>query len=292
MIRSMTGFGKKMAVWHEASVSIEMRSVNQRFLEVTVRAPRSMAELDDGIKKMVQQRCRRGRIDVTVSIHGGRTGGKTLQLDRSLAKQYHQALRDLKKSLRLAGTINVGLLAGFRDLFSLSEEPLNESELQDLILELAGGALNELERMRRQEGQALAKDFADHVHRLRERAQQIAEKAPRLVADHYTRMQTRIEKLTVTEGLDQGRLLQELAVFADRCDISEELVRLESHMVQFEQTLTSDESVGKTLEFLLQEVGREVNTIGSKANDAAVAQLVVAMKAEVEKMREQVQNVE
>ncbi len=292
MIRSMTGFGKKMAVWREASVSMEMRSVNQRFLEVAVRAPRSMTELDDGIKKMVQQRCRRGRIDVTVSIHGGRPGGKTLQLDRSLAKQYHQALRELKKSLRLAGTIDVGLLAGFRDLFSLSEEPLNESELQGLILELAGGALNELERMRRQEGQALAKDFADHVHRLRERAQQIAEKAPRLVADHYTRMQTRIEKLIVTEGLDQGRLLQELAVFADRCDISEELVRLESHMVQFEQTLTSDESVGKTLEFLLQEVGREVNTIGSKANDAAVAQLVVAMKAEVEKMREQVQNVE
>ncbi len=292
MIRSMTGFGKKMAVWREASVSMEMRSVNQRFLEVAVRAPRSMTELDDGIKKMVQQRCRRGRIDVTVSIHGGRTGGKTLQLDRNLAKQYHQALRELKKSLRLAGTIDVGLLAGFRDLFSLSEEPLNESELQGLILELAGGALNELERMRRQEGQALAKDFADHVHRLRERAQQIAEKAPRLVADHYTRMQTRIEKLIVTEGLDQGRLLQELAVFADRCDISEELVRLESHMVQFEQTLTSDESVGKTLEFLLQEVGREVNTIGSKANDAAVAQLVVAMKAEVEKMREQVQNVE
>jgi uncharacterized protein (TIGR00255 family) len=292
MIRSMTGFGKKMAVWREASVSMEMRSVNQRFLEVAVRAPRSMTELDDGIKKMVQQRCRRGRIDVTVSIHGGRTGGKTLQLDRNLAKQYHQALRELKKSLRLAGTIDVGLLAGFRDLFSLSEEPLNEAELQGLILELAGGALNELERMRRQEGQALAKDFADHVHRLRERAQQIAEKAPRLVADHYTRMQTRIEKLTVTEGLDQGRLLQELAVFADRCDISEELVRLESHMVQFEQTLTSDESVGKTLEFLLQEVGREVNTIGSKANDAAVAQLVVAMKAEVEKMREQVQNVE
>lgn len=292
MIRSMTGFGKKTILWHEASVSVEMRSVNQRFLEVAVRVPRSMSELEDGIKKLVQPRCRRGRIDVAVSIHGGRSGGKTLQLDHNLAKQYHQALRDLKKSLRLAGSIDVGLLAGFRDLFSLSEEPPNPSELQGLVLELAEGALSELERMRRQEGQALAKDLTVHIFRLREQAQQIAEKAPRLVTDHYTRMQSRIEKLTATDALDQGRLLQEVALFADRCDISEELVRLESHMVQFEQTLKSDEAVGKTLEFLLQEVGREVNTIGSKANDAAVSQWVVALKAEVEKMREQVQNVE
>jgi uncharacterized protein (TIGR00255 family) len=292
MIRSMTGFGKKTILWHEASVSVEMRSVNQRFLEVAVRVPRSMSELEDGIKKLVQPRCRRGRVDVAVSVHGGRSGGKTLQLDRNLAKQYHQALRDLKKSLRLAGSIDVGLLAGFRDLFSLSEEPPNLSELQGLVLELAEGALNELERMRRLEGQALAKDLTTHIFRLREQAQQIAEKAPRLVTDHYTRMQSRIEKLTATAALDQGRLLQEVALFADRCDISEELVRLESHMVQFEQTLKSDEAVGKTLEFLLQEVGREVNTIGSKANDAAVSQWVVALKAEVEKMREQVQNVE
>lgn len=292
MIRSMTGFGKKMAVWHETSVSVEMRSVNHRFLEVAVRVPRSMAELEDGIKKAVQQRCRRGRIDVTVSIHGGRTGGKTLQLDRNLAKQYHQALRDLKTSLRLGGTVDVGLLAGFRELFSLSDEPVNLSELHDLILELAGGALNELEQMRRQEGQALATDFTHHVHRLREHAQQIGERVPRLAEENYLRMQNRLEKLMATGIPDQPRLLQELALFADRCDISEELVRLESHMVQFEHTLKSKDAVGKTLEFLLQEVGREVNTIGSKANDAAVAQLVVAMKAEVEKMREQVQNVE
>lgn len=292
MIRSMTGFGKKMAVWHEASLSVEMRSVNHRFLEVAVRVPRFMTELEDAIRKAVQQRCRRGRIDVTVSIHGGRTGGKTVQLDRNLAKQYHQALRDLKKTLRLGGAIDVGLLAGFRDLFSLSDEPVNASELPGRIVDLAGDALDELERMRRHEGQALAKDFTHHVHRLRECRQQVADKAPRLAEDSYKRMQSRIEKLMVTDIPDQPRLLQELAVLADRCDISEELVRLESHMIQFEHTLKREDAVGKTLEFLLQEMGREVNTIGSKANDAAVAQLVVAMKAEVEKMREQVQNVE
>jgi uncharacterized protein (TIGR00255 family) len=292
MIRSMTGFGKKMATWQDTSLSVEMRSVNHRFLEVAVRAPRSMADLEDGIKKAVQQRCRRGRIDVTVSLHGGRSGAKTVQLDRTLAKQYHQALRDLKKTLRLSGAIDIELLAGFRDLFTTSDEPVNQSELHGRILELAGEALTDLERMRRHEGRALAEDFSGHVRQLRERARQIAERAPRLAEESYHRLQSRIEKLMATALPDQPRLLQELAMLADRCDISEELVRLESHMVQFEHTLASDEAVGKTLEFLLQEVGREVNTIGSKANDAAVTQSVVAMKAEVEKMREQVQNVE
>lgn len=292
MIHSMTGFGKKVTVSQDMSLSVEMRSVNHRFLEVAVRVPRSMADLEDGIKKAVQQRCRRGRIDVTVSVHGGRSGAKTVQLDRTLAKQYHQALRDLKKTLRLSGTIDIGLLAGFRDLFTMSEEPVNQAELHNRILDLAGEALIEMERMRRHEGEALAQDFSGHVRQLREHARQIADRAPRSAEESYQRLQGRIEKLMTTDVPDQPRLFQELALLADRCDISEELVRLESHMVQFEHTLQSDEPVGKTLEFLLQEVGREVNTIGSKANDAAVVQFVVAMKAEVEKMREQVQNVE
>jgi uncharacterized protein (TIGR00255 family) len=292
MIRSMTGFGKKVAVWQDVSLSVEMRSVNHRFLEVAVRVPRSMADQEDRIKKAVQQRCRRGRIDVTISVHGGRSGAKTVQLDRILAKQYHQALRDLKRQLRLSGAIDVGLLAGFRDLFTASEEPVNQNEVHGRIMDLTAEALIEMERMRRHEGEALARDFSGHVRQLRERARQIADRAPRLAEESYQRLQGRIEKLMATEAPDQPRLLQELALLADRCDISEELVRLESHMVQFEHTLQSEEPVGKTLEFLLQEVGREVNTIGSKANDATVAQSVVAMKAEVEKMREQVQNVE
>jgi uncharacterized protein (TIGR00255 family) len=292
MIRSMTGFGKKVAVWQDTSLSVEMRSVNHRFLEVAVRVPRSMTDLEDGIKKAVQQRCRRGRIDVTVSMHGGRSGAKTVQLDRVLAKQYHQALRDLKKYLRLGGAIDVELLAGFRDVFTTAEAPANQADLQGRLLELAGEALSEMERMRRHEGAALVQDLSGHVRQLRERVRQIGERAPRLAEESYQRLRGRIEKLLATDVPDQPRLLQELALLSDRCDISEELVRLESHMVQFEHTVQSDEPVGKTLEFLLQEVGREVNTIGSKANDATVAQSVVAMKAEVEKMREQVQNVE
>jgi uncharacterized protein (TIGR00255 family) len=292
MIRSMTGFGKKTGVWNQTSVSVEMRSVNHRFLEVAVRVPRFMSDLEDGIRKTVQQRCRRGRVDVTVSTHGRRNSSRTVHLDRDLAKQYRQALRALQKELHLEGTVDVSVLAEFRELFSVSDQPTETSHLNTLVRKLAAGALADLERMRRKEGQALAKDLLQHVRTLEECHNHIAERAPHLAHEAFTRMKNRVAQLMVTDTPDHPRLLQELAVYADRSDISEELVRLSSHMLQFEQTLKSPDAVGKTLEFLLQEVGREVNTIGSKANDASVAQLVIRMKAEVEKLREQIQNVE
>ena len=292
MIRSMTGFGKKTGVWNQTSVSVEMRSVNHRFLEVAVRVPRFMSDLEDGLRKTVQQRCRRGRVDVTVSTHGGRNSSRTVHLDRDLAKQYRQALRALQKELHLEGTVDVSVLAEFRELFSVSDQPTETSHLNTLVRKLAAGALADLERMRRKEGQALAKDLLQHVRTLEECHNHIAERAPHLAHEGFTRMKNRVAQLMVTDTPDHPRLLQELAVYADRSDISEELVRLSSHMLQFEQTLKSPDAVGKTLEFLLQEVGREVNTIGAKANDASVAQLVIRMKAEVEKLREQIQNVE
>lgn len=160
------------------------------------------------------------------------------------------------------------------------------------VLRVLGGAVTDLDRMRRREGEALAKDLAIHLEAIRTAKTAVAKKAPVLAQEAFDRMKTRVQTLLQGEVPDQARLLQELAIYADRSDLSEELVRLESHMLQFDQTLRSQESVGKTLEFILQEMGREVNTIGSKANDADIAALVVRMKAELEKLREQVQNVE
>ncbi|MET0515851.1 MAG: YicC/YloC family endoribonuclease [Nitrospiraceae bacterium] len=288
----MTGFGKKTGVWNQTSVSVEMRSVNHRFLEVAVRVPRIMSDLEDGIRKTVQQRCRRGRVDVTVSTHGGRQSSRSVHLDRDLAKQYHQALRALQKELHMEGTVDLSVLAGFRELFSVSDQPVETSHMRTLVRRLTAGALTDLERMRRKEGQALAKDLLQHIRTLKECHNHIAERVPHITRETFARMKNRVAQLMATDTPDHARLLQELAVYADRSDISEELVRLSSHMLQFEDTLKSPDTVGKTLEFLLQEVGREVNTIGAKANDASIAQLVIRMKAEVEKLREQIQNVE
>ena len=292
MIRSMTGYGKKDVASDNAGVTVEIRSVNHRFLEVAVRVPRSLAQLEDPIRKAVQQRCLRGRVDVSVSVHAAGGSLKTVQIDQALAKQYHGALKKLQKSLGLKGTIDISLLAGFRDIVSITDEPVDTEHLGKTVLRALGVALTDLEKMRKREGDALAKDLISHLDAIRTAKSTVAERAPELAANVFGRMKGRIEALLQAEIPDPARLQQELALYADRSDISEELVRLESHMLQFDQTLRSKESVGKTLEFLLQEMGREVNTIGSKANDADIAALVVRMKEKKKKLREQVQNVE
>ncbi len=292
MIRSMTGYGKKDDTSKQAGVTVEIRSVNHRFLEVSVRVPRSLTQLEDQIRKAVQQHCLRGRVDVSVSVHNNGNGLKTVEIDQALAKQYHAALKKLQKTLGMRGALDISVLAGFRDIVSLSDQPGDADQVSKTVLRVLGGAVTDLDRMRRREGEALAKDLAIHLEAIRTAKTAVAKKAPVLAQEAFDRMKTRVQTLLQGEVPDQARLLQELAVYADRSDLSEELVRLESHMLQFDQTLRSKESVGKTLEFILQEMGREVNTIGSKANDADIAALVVRMKAELEKLREQVQNVE
>jgi uncharacterized protein (TIGR00255 family) len=209
-----------------------------------------------------------------------------------LAKQYHQALRTLQRTLKLKGSIDVGLVAGLRDVIGISEQPADEPKLAKFVEKLGRQALDDLAKMRKQEGALLARDIVSRLETLRRAKTVIAQRAPGVSAEVFDRMKARVEKLLGEAIPDLPRLNQELAVFADRCDITEELVRLDAHMIQFERTLHSTESVGKTLDFIVQEMGREVNTIGSKANDATITASVVQMKAELERIREQIQNVE
>jgi uncharacterized protein (TIGR00255 family) len=292
MIHSMTGFGRRQAPWQDGSVTVEMRSVNHRFLEIACRLPRPLSHLEDSFKKSIQQRCNRGRIDVTVTLQGGKSRVGSVNLDQLLAKQYHQALRTLKKSLKLSGSIDLALMAGLRDVVSVSDQPAEDPKLAKIVQEIAAQALTDLDAMRTREGKVLAGDMRVRILTIREHKNLVAVRTPLLAQEAFDRMKIRVEKLLGSEIPDSPRLYQELAVFADRGDITEEIVRLDSHMIQFEETLNRAESVGKTLDFLLQEIGREVNTIGSKANDAEIAGHVVQMKAELERIREQVQNVE
>ncbi len=292
MIRSMTGFGRRQAPWQDGSVTVEMRSVNHRFLEITCRLPRPLSHLEDSFKKAIQQHCTRGRIDITVTIQGGKGRAGSVNLDQPLAKQYHQALRTLKKSLKLSGSIDLALMAGLRDVVSVSDQPAGDPKLAKMVQQLTTHAVTDLAGMRMREGKALAEDMSARIQTIRGHKILVVARTPLVAQEAFDRMKTRVEKLLESEIPDSPRLYQELAVYADRGDITEEIVRLESHMIQFEETLNHTESVGKTLDFLLQEIGREVNTIGSKANDAEIAGHVVQMKAELERIREQVQNVE
>jgi len=292
MITSMTGYGRREAVWRGGPVAVEVRSVNHRFCEVVVRLPRALSSLEEEVKRMIQRRCARGRIELTVSLPGGKDGGRTISLDRSLAKQYHRLLGDLKRDLRLGGTIDLALLAGFRDIVSLSDQPVADRKLTAIVKRLVTGALADLDAMRRREGAALAHDAKSRVQVVRQAVASIATRTPHVVQEYFERMKARVEKLVGAGQVDSGRLQQELALYADRCDVSEELTRLESHVAQFTAALNSRGPVGRTLDFLLQEMGREVNTIGSKAGDAEISTQIVQIKGELEKVREQVQNIE
>lgn len=291
MIRSMTGYGRREGAWQGSSVIVEVKSVNHRFLDIAFRTPRSLTPFEDQFRKMVQRHCDRGRIDVSIHIQGG-TGLRSLSLDRQLAKQYYRTLRELQSSLGLAGPIEVSLIAELRDVVTLSEEPIPRPQLSRLAQRLLTGALGDLVRMRQREGAVLAKDLTHHLEAIRSATSQIKAVAPTTAQASFDRMKARVEALLQGDVPDLPRLHQELAVYADRGDISEELVRLSSHVVQFRQTMKSRGAAGKTLEFLLQEMGRETNTIGSKSSDLAITALVVGMKASLEKLREQVQNVE
>ncbi len=292
MITSMTGFGRQQAAWSGGTVTIEVRSVNHRFLETSIRLPKTMTGLEELFKKTIQQHCARGRVDLTVILQGGRGNARSLQLDAGLAKQYHEALRTLQRTLKLKGSIDIGLMAGLRDLLVLSEQPTDDRKLMKLVEKLGSKAVLEMANMRKNEGALLAEDIRDRLKRLRESKTTVSARAPMVAQEAFERMKVRVEKLLGDSIPDLARLNQELALYADRCDITEELVRLNAHMIQFDGTIQRVEPVGKTLDFLLQEMGREVNTIGSKANDSAITAEVVRMKTELERLREQMQNVE
>lgn len=292
MIKSMTGYGRREAAWAGRSVTVELRAVNHRFCEVVTRLPKPLVPIEDELKREIQRHCQRGRIELTASIGGGREAEKTPCLDRPLARQYYQLLRELQKELRLPGTIDVALLAGFRDIVMVSDQPVLDRTLHRTVKRLLAGALKDLDAMRRREGQALVRDLKGRLGSVRDLVGLIEARAPAVVQEHFGRMKARVERLIEPEQVDQGRLHQELALFADRCDISEELTRLGSHFTQFDEALMSHESVGRTLDFLLQEIGREINTVGSKANDAEISSQVVRAKSELEKLKEQIQNVE
>lgn len=292
MIRSMTGFGRRQSTWRDGSVTVEVRSFNHRFLEVACRLPHSLSHLEETFKKAVRQRCTRGRVDLTIALQGGRSKNGTVSLDQLLAKQYHQALRTLKKSLRLHGSIDLALIAGLRNVVSVSDQPAEDPKLRKLVVRLVAESLDDLAAMRSREGTTLAKDMLTRLRVIGEHRLHVGARAPLLTQEAFDRMRGRVEKLLGEAVPDLSRLNQELAVFAERTDITEELVRFDSHMVQFEQSLKSSKPVGKTLDFMLQEIGREVNTIGSKANDAEITGHVIQLKTEIERLREQVQNVE
>ncbi|WP_342349418.1 YicC/YloC family endoribonuclease [uncultured Nitrospira sp.] len=292
-MKSMTGFGKRESLYQGTMVGVEVRSVNHRFCEMMVRLPKSLSHMELELKEQVKRTCERGRIELTVTMNGGGSGSnKTVKLDGAMARRYVQGLRELQKELKLSGTVDVNVVAGFRDLFSTSEEPTVIKDVPKVVEGLVQRALTDLEKMRKKEGTALQKDLLQRVQMVEERLQVVQQRIPSALQVAADRLKARVAKLLEGERVNDDRIAQEIAMLAERSDVTEELTRLQSHVAQFRSTLKSKEAVGKRLDFLLQEMGREVNTIGSKASDSEISGQVVDLKSELEKIREQVQNIE
>ncbi|MFB5084005.1 YicC/YloC family endoribonuclease [Symbiobacterium thermophilum] len=292
MARSMTGFGRGEASGEAGRVTVEVKAVNHRFSEVVFRMPRQFSALEDRVRRLIQGRTARGRFEVYVAWEPS-AEARAVKVDKDLALAYYNALRQLAEEIGSNQELSLDTLARLPEVLSVQEGELSDDEIWALLEPALTQAMAGLIAMREREGAALAADLAGRLDRLEAFRAAAAARAPQVVEEYRQRLTRRLEELLPpTNPVDPQRLAQEVALFADRADITEELQRLASHIDQFRRALETDDAVGRKLDFLVQEMGREVNTIGSKANDADLAAAVVAVKSELEKIREQVQNLE
>lgn len=292
MIKSMTGYGKGESSELQGSCLVEIKAVNNRYVEVSVKMPRSFMAYEHEVRKAVGRRVKRGKVDLFVQWEPAAGEVVVPPLNHAVAKGYHKAFQELARELHVSTEVSLALILSQRNVLQETTVSEEQGDLLAIVLQAVEQALEGLDGMRLREGEALQQDLEGRRTDLAALVAQVRERAPRVVEEYQQKLQQRLDKLLGGTELDPQRLAQEVALLADRCDVTEELVRLESHFAQFDETLLLKESVGRKLDFLMQEINREVNTIGSKANDSSITSLVVEMKAELEKMREQVQNIE
>ncbi|HET8541405.1 MAG TPA: YicC/YloC family endoribonuclease [Anaeromyxobacter sp.] len=291
MIRSMTGFGAGRGASGGEELDVEVRSVNHKFCEVKVRAPRELAALELEAARAVKERLARGGVEVAIRRPGA-AGGLAPRVDAALAESYARAFAEISARLGLAGGPTLADVLAAEGVVRLEERAVDVEAAREALRGALAAALDALVAMRAREGEALGRDLAGRLARVEALVARVAVLVPAAVAAQQARLQARVQELAGGVALDPARLAQEVAILADRTDVTEEITRLGSHVGQVRALLSSGEAVGRKLDFLVQEMHREVNTIGSKSQSAEIAAAVVEMKAEVERMREQVQNVE
>ncbi len=292
MVQSMTGYGRCEGIHADRTYVVEVRSVNSKYCDVAVKVPRSLLPIEPLLKKEIQQRFSRGRFDVAVTSNGVGDQVRHLTFDDTLARQYYEVLRSLKDEFHLKGDIDLGIMAGFKDILTVADIEEEQSRAVRLIRRLLRDALDSLERMRKEEGRALCIDLKKRLKVIDREQERIRRRIPKATNQYYKRLREKVSLLPEVRGIEDFRLMHEIALLVEKTDVTEELARFKSHQGQFLKFIGSEGAVGRRLDFLLQEMNREINTISSKANDAYVSMRVVNIKNELEKIREQVQNIE
>ncbi|MDR6997962.1 YicC/YloC family endoribonuclease [Neobacillus niacini] len=291
MVISMTGFGRSKKESGSLSVNVEVKTVNHRFCEFNIRMPRQLLKIEDKMKKKLNQHIRRGRVEVYVTIEGESAVTRKIHVDWKLIEEYYQFINLAREKYEIEGKVTLQDLLNNSELIHIEESESGNEELENLVLTATEDAVILLKQMRLAEGEELKKDLLSALTQLEKNISELQEYAPLVLQSYQERLMKRMEEL-VKGQIDETRILTEVAIFADKADINEEITRLNSHIGQFIQTLNEQEPIGRKLDFLVQEMNREANTIGSKANDANIAKKVVEIKSLLEKLKEQVQNIE
>ena len=292
LIKSMTGYGRAVASVNGREFTVELRSVNNRYLDCSVKLPRSLSFAEDAVKLAVKNAVSRGKVDVFISMKSEASDDICITLNKAMVEGYLAAMGEMVKDYGVRDDISVSLLSKMPEVFTVDKPQVDEEQLLSDLMEVVQQALAGYDAMRCTEGQALDADLRSRGNTILELVTQVEQGNGQTVQDYRARLEAKLREVLASTNIDESRILTEAAIFADKVAVDEETVRLRSHLAQMNEMLTSAGAVGRKLDFLLQEMNREANTIGSKCTDVRLARIVVEIKAELEKIREQVQNIE
>ena len=292
MVKSMTGYGRAVETVNGREFTVELRSVNNRYLDCTVKLPRALSFAEDAVKQAVKGSISRGKVDVFISLRSESAQDVKITLNAPMVEGYIAAMRQMAKDYGIREDISVSLLSRMPDVFTVDKPEVDEEQLLSDLLSVVGKALERYDAMRTAEGKALENDLRSRGQTILTLVEQVEAGSGQTVEDYRTRLENKLKEVLANTAIDESRILTEAAIFADKVAVDEETVRLRSHLDQMNNMLTTGGAIGRKLDFLLQEMNRESNTIGSKCSDVRLARIVVDIKAELEKIREQTQNIE
>lgn len=292
MVKSMTGYGRSVKTVNEREFTVEIRSVNNRYLDCSVKLPRVLSFAEEAIKQAVKTTISRGKVDVFITQRSENAGDVKVTLNSAMAAEYVAAMRQMAQELNIREDISVALISRMPDVFTVDKPQVDEEQLLADLMGVMNAALASFDAMRSKEGEALKNDLTSRGSTIRELVSQVEAGSAQTVIDYRTRLYHKLQEVLANTSIDESRILTEAAIFADKVAVDEETVRLKSHLEQMDAMLASGGPIGRKLDFLLQEMNREANTIGSKCTDLRLARVVVDIKAELEKIREQTQNIE
>ena len=291
MLKSMTGFGRAEKTVDGFNIKVNLKSVNHRYMDATIKVPKYYTFVEEKLRNLASKYISRGKVEIYVSVERTEGSNKKVVLDRAVAENYIAALKSMK-SLGVKDDVKISTISQYHDIFKMENNEADEEHIASLICEVFSEAAEDFVNMRINEGKNMEKDILSHLDRLYENLLAVEERYPAIIDEYKDRLKKRISEVLEDRNVDEARIVTEAAIFAEKSDIGEETVRLRSHIKEFKKAIETELPIGKKLDFMIQEMNRETNTMGSKANDIEISKIIVDMKSEIEKIREQIQNIE